>query len=84
MFSFAPKPGIELTFAASPHSSRSAACPGGKHSLDLCGHLKKLPREPREQLALCLVGRELADEIAILGIEPKLFQLFFQVLHGDN
>lgn len=51
------------------------------YRFNLEGHPTKLGGQMREGLALRLVSGELAEEKAILGVGPKLFQPVFQVLH---
>lgn len=51
------------------------------HGLDIGGHLRQLLRQACEQLALGIVGREPADEAAVLGVSAEFFQFFPEVLH---
>jgi len=46
--------------------------------------LAKLPRHPAKGCPLALIGREIADQVAITGVVEQLGQSGLHVSHGSN
>jgi len=87
VFRFAPilcsylRSGAAVSSIAAGLAGSLVLCLGSDRSLDVGSHGKQLSRQSREQFALGIVGCEIADQVAILGVDAELFQFRFQILH---